>query len=346
MTLPALVLTAISLADPAPVPAPAPEKAAAPAPTPPTLTGRRVHWFEGGDFCPLAGAGTRSATACSRIAFDDATSSAEIDRAHHRIALRNVAQFDHKTLIGDVLLQGTTTLASGERLPIAVHLMVSKRGKSFDTRIHSHAVSREKGKSYQLEPWTVSLSNGEKETVVLTPEKALEAVRDPGLAAKLAEQLVEVRDDLPEVKPDPKAPLRYVAAVSVGVGLGAAAKYVARADLLVAREGAPKTVAELLRSGTWELRISCLSHLLPKDVFRRDLFLYGLEGNPVLAKAEKDGLEKGQTLTLAMHAGKGTLVLGDAAAELPDAVDSARGFLEMSFLGSIIARQAQLQLGK
>jgi hypothetical protein len=305
--------------------------------------GRGVYYVDGTQPCPLPGVGSRGAQACLRIALDDDATTAEVDPATHRIVLRNARRYEHKELIADVLALGWARSASGQRSPVAVHLLVRKHDDEFDAKAHAHAVVRDRPASIDLDDYTVVLADGPRDVVALTPAAAHQAIADPGLAARMASELVEVKDNIARDKPaagkDPR-----IADVTVALGLSKAASDVARAQLVLTGGSRPASVPALLQTGDWELRIQSLSRLIPKDVIRRDLFLYGLEDLPLLDEVKKKGLAKGKTLTFALHNGQGTLTYNGASAPLPRAADSARAFLELSFLGAILEHQAELAL--
>lgn len=76
--------------------------------------------------------------------------------------------------------------------------------------------------------------------------------------------------------------------------------------------------------------------LAAKDVLARELFLFGLGDLPILEGVRKDGLKRGESLVFGMKDGNGTITVGAATAPIPDAIDTARAFLEMSFVGAIL----------
>jgi hypothetical protein len=309
-------------------------------------SGRGIYYFDSAQRCPLAGVGSRGERACNRAALDDEHSKITIDAARHRIVVENRHAYKKKQLVGDLLFLGTGATADGRKLPIGVHLKIEKGAGAPRGHVHLHTSAREPLVSAELDPFEVTISDGTESTVALTPASALEAVRQPTLAARLANALVEVKDNLAGVTQTRAQPGFRASDLSIGLGLGALSKMVLRTTLVLP-DGAkePTTVAELFARGTWELRLTSLSNHLPKDVVARDLFLVGLDGVALLDGVRKAGLKKGETLTFRMQGGKGTLSVGGASVELPSAVDVARAFLEFSFIGAILARQAAGALG-
>ena len=310
-----------------------------------TLHGRGVYYLETGQQCPLPGVGARAANACLRVALDDDATSVEIDRAAHRILFRNQQRYPDRRMIGDVLLLGWGRSAAGERTPVAVHLFVRKKGDAFEAKPHAHAVLRERPRSIDLDPYRVMLSDGTHDSEALTPESARRAIENPGLAARLAGELVQVRDNLRKRHAGAGGGDDHrIADVTVALGLGPASSDVARAQLVLTGGGRPAGVPDLLRGVDWELRIEALSRFVPKEVLARDLFLYGIEDLPMLQAVKRDGISKGESLVFSVHGSKGRLSYKGQSAELPRAADSARAFLEFSFLGAVLEHQAERTL--
>jgi hypothetical protein len=89
-----------------------------------------------------------------------------------------------------------------------------------------------------------------------------------------------------------------------------------------------------------------MSSLIPEYIIKRDLFLYGLEGATNLDEVKKRGFKAGDTLSIMVHDGKGTVKFNATTADLPDAANSMRDFLETAFVGMILAHQASLDATK
>ena len=310
---------------------------------PPTQTfhGRGVHRFDAA-VCPLQEIGSLK-QACNRVAIDDDGSTVEVNPTALTIVFHNERNYSSKQLVGDVLLMGTALTKAGEKVPVAVHVFVKKKGNKFIAKPHSHVVTRASLKQVDLENYILTVDDGTKRVVVLTPDAARKAILDPGLAAKLAEEFVEIRDNLATpTLTDKRAP---IADITIAIGLGRLAKDVLRAQLLAGGDQvAPTTASELFGSGNWEIRLTALSSLVPKDVVRRELFLYGIDSVPVLQPIMKDGLEKGQSLVFSMKQGKAAVALDEARASIEGGADDARTFLEQSFIGAILEHKMQLAL--
>jgi hypothetical protein len=215
--------------------------------------------------------------------------------------------------------------------------------------VHAHPTVRDDDVSVDLEPYRVLLSDGTKESIALDPEVALKAVRDPGAMARLANVFIEVRDNLAGGTATGSNP-RVLADVSVGLGLGKLSKMVLGAqlesgDVFPKGTGAAR-LSEMFRSGTWEVRLTALSSLVPKDVLRRELFLFGMDGLPALSGIMKNGLRSGEAVVFGMKDGKGTITAGQVTEPIPDATDKARAFLEFCFLGAILEHQAEVAVAR
>jgi len=102
-------------------------------------------------------------------------------------------------------------------------------------------------------------------------------------------------------------------------------------------------MAELLKQGAWQLRLTALSSLLSQETLRRDLFLLGIDQVPVVAAGiARGGLQKGETLAFTFRGGKGRVAWGDKEDDLPGALDVARAFLKFNFLGALLERQVEV----
>jgi hypothetical protein len=305
--------------------------------------GRGVYYFTGGVTCPLAGVGTRAANASNRIALDDDRSTVTVDRARRRIAFRNAERYERSRIVGDVLFLGLGTTPEGEHAPFGVHLKVSKRGERMTASVHPHPTTRSPLAAAEFERFEVVLDDGSERRVVLTPEKAERAVREPDLAARLSSYFLQVEDRLAgkPIRPD-EAGARLVD-LSIGFGapwLSLAVAHVElrsldRANAPLVRRGA---IAEMLTRGSWELRIAARTPIL-KSEFDRDLFLFGLDGVELLAPLKWRGLLPGEALVIGFDQGEGFVSLGGRRSAIPNPADVARAYLEFHLLGGLITRQ-------
>jgi len=305
---------------------------------------RGIHYFAGSFRCPLAGAGTRGANDCNRLILEDDHSTVTVEPGSRRIVFTNTHRYASKQMAAELLTLANATTDKGETAPVAVHLHLNKRGNRFEAVTHLHPTVRDKMVAADLEPFEVVAANGTTQEVVLNRDSALKAIRDPDLAFRLAKILVEVRDNLVGVKQDALRPEFRLADISVGLGTGRLAKMIMRAQL-VSLDGAnrpiivARSIPEMFRRGSWELRLTALSSLVPKDEIQRDLFVMGLDRMPLFQGVMKNGLKKGETMRFRLINGEGTAGVGSQTASMPRAVDVSRDYMEFHWLGVILARQ-------
>ncbi|MHB1843333.1 MAG: hypothetical protein ACYCWW_00680 [Deltaproteobacteria bacterium] len=309
--------------------------------------GRGIYYFEGRIRCPLAGLGTRGGNDCNRLALDDDNSQVTIDPSAHEIVFTNTKSYAKDTVVGDLLFMGTATTASGAKVPMGFHLKLHQGRSGIRAHLHAHPVVRDDIVGVDLEDYEVVAADGKRKTTVFNREEALKTARDPDLATRLASAFVTVDDNLIGTNRNRSQPGFKLADISIGIGRPGLSKKVLQAQIS-SLDGAPGTgpsnVSELFKSGAWEIRLTSLSHLLPKDILKRELFLYGLDGIPGIAEVQRNGLTKGESLAITFQQGRGTLTIGAATRPLPEALEVARAFLEFSFIGAILEHQAEQQL--
>jgi hypothetical protein len=250
-------------------------------PQPETFRGRGVYYIEGAIVSPVGSIGSRSPRATNRLVLDDKHSVAVVDRARHRIVIRNEHRYglvELNQLLGCLLLLGSGTTQSGDEAPVAVHLKIHKTGNRFHTTLHPHPTVREKIESAVFEPFDVVLANGESERVVLTPQGAVEAVRDPQLSARMANIFMQVTDNLEGEPLAPEEAGAPLVDLSLAFGTEKLNVNLARVRLLsnsaenaeLIRGG---SLAGLLEQGDWEFRVDSASPYIPRWEFDRDFFL-------------------------------------------------------------------------
>lgn len=292
--------------------------------------GRGVFHFASATGCPLASA-SASLSDCNRIALDDEHSRALLDTAGKRVELRNEQDYAEKAVIGDLLLQGSALAESGQRVPVSLHLLVSKDGQQWSSSVHAHAPVKGDMREVQLDVYQVSAVVAGRQQILLTHEQALAALTSPSTAARLAKQFVQVRDNRVEA-----AKAEY-ADITVALGLEKAALPAVRASLYV--QGGHAGLAKALQDGTWSLELEALRSHLPQQVIERDLFLFGLDRLPMLQQLKAEGFAKHGKLLLGARAGKGYLSYQGQQIDLPAAGEVARAFLQESFIGLVLAGQ-------
>jgi len=316
---------------------------AAEAAAPPVISGRGVTYFDGRVRCPFAGLGARGPQASNQLALDDAASRVTIDPVRRRITIVNTQVYRTKQIIADLTFLGTARAEDGARVPLAVHLKLEKKKAKISTDLHPHWTVRGKLTAAELEPFEVIYGDGTTEKVVATGDDLLRTATETKISYSMAGALIEVQDNLEGHAPS-LATGAALADVSVGVGSKHINTMFVRADLRsldaanAALAGQPPAV--LLTRGAWELRLTCLSRLLPQETLRRDLFLLGIDQLPAVAAGlARGGVKKGESLVFTFRGGKGRIAWGSQEDELPASLDVARTFLEFNFLGSILAQE-------
>jgi hypothetical protein len=340
-----LLLALSSLA--AEAPTPAGESSAEPAAAriaPLTFEGRGVYYIEGRVRSPVSGIGSRPDDATNRLVLDDEFTTAVVDREGHRITLRNAHRYGLNELVACVLLLGEGVTESGHRVPVAVHLKIKKSLDRFTTSLHPHPTVRDTIALATFEPFEVWLDDGKNLKTVLTPELAVEAVRDPALTARLANLFMQVTDHLEGQTVDPARPGTALVDLSFGFGSEKVNMNLARVTLVSNSERNAELIragslGRMLEQGDWEFRVDSLSPYIPKWEFERDFFLFGIEGLSAIEQIAKRGLLRGETLTVGYRDGEGYIGVGERRSKIPDPADVARSYLEFHFVGGVVARQ-------
>jgi hypothetical protein len=310
---------------------------------PQVISGRGVTYFDGRIRCPYAGLGARGDQASNRLALDDGESRVTIDRARRRITVVNTHLYPSREIIVDLTFLGTGKVASGARVPLAVHLKLEKKKAKISIDLHPHWTTRGKLTAPELEPFEVVYNDGVSDKVVATGDDLLRAATETKLWYTIAGALLEVKDNLAGRGPS-LAKEGALADLSLGVGTSPINKMLIRAEVRsldatnTALAGQPP--AALLARGSWQLRLTAMSSLLSQDTLRRDLFMLGLDRLPVVAAGiARGGLKKGETLAFTFRNGMGRVSWGDKEDDLPAPLDVARAFLEFNFLGGVLAQE-------
>lgn len=291
------------------------------------FAGRGSHYFASASGCPLAEVSLRPAL-CNRIALDDQATTATVDTAAHRIHFDNSRRYDRKTIVGDVQLQGTAADETGRRVPVSVHVILSKAGDKWSFSGHAHAPVRGALGAVRIDPYEVDVPSAKGRHVLVSSGQAAQLVSDPSLAARLSSHLVQVRDNRGTNGGD--------ADITIALGAGKATKPVLRARLHGDRQGAP---GGLLAQGTWSFELEALTGKIPDQVVQRELFLYGLSGQPMLQPVMQRGLAAHDKLTIGALQGKGYLRYGNRQQAFDGAADTAAAFLQQSFIGLVLGTQ-------
>jgi hypothetical protein len=296
------------------------------------FTGRGVFNFKSDSGCPFGS--LAAASDCNRLALDDTDTRAALDSAAHAIRFTNTRSYNEKTIVGDVLLQGSGQARSGQRVPLTFHALLSRSGTEWSVSSHAHSPIGDEFGDIRIDPYQVIVNDGNAERVVLTPAQITEALAKPSLTARLANVLVQVDDNRTGGAKD--------ADITIGLGLSKASKSVARA-----RFHAPgakgRELAEAMQQGNWTLELQALSGQIPRQVVQRDLFLYGLESQSLLQPLLQRGFRKNEKLVLGATNGKGYVRYDGQQREFAGADAAARAFLQDSFIGLVLGWQQQQQ---
>jgi hypothetical protein len=292
--------------------------------------GRGLYTFASAVGCPLPTL-TPQPGHCNRVALDDAHSQVWVDEAAHVIRWRNSTVYPHKTVVGDVLLQGHGRAEDGRAVALSFHLVISRKGSAWSFNQHAHATAKGRFHEVQIDPWKVVVEDAKGEQqVAVTPQEVVHTVADPSWVTRVASELVQVRDNRTADSPTPD--------ITIALGAGAIAKQVMRARLRSA--GMPgQDAVKLLREGSWSVVLEPLTDHIPLAVTQRELFLYGLSDQPVLKPVMQRGFEKGETLEIGALRGEGYLRLGGDEVPFPGAASAARAFFQQSFVGLILGSQ-------
>ncbi|MEZ2294183.1 hypothetical protein [Variovorax sp. RCC_210] len=297
------------------------------------FAGRGVFNFRSDAGCPfaaLAGAGND----CNRLALDDADTRAALDGAAHTIRFANTRSYAEKTIVGDVLLQGSGQARSGQRVPLTFHALLSRSGTEWSVSSHAHSPLGDEFSDIRIDPYQVVVNDAGTDRVLLSADQVVEALAKPSLTARLANVLVQVDDNRTDGAKD--------ADITIGLGLSKASKSVARARFR-APGAKGRELADAMRQGNWTLELQALSGKIPRQVVQRDLFLYGLEQQSLLQPLLQRGFHKNEKLVLGAANGKGYVRYDGQQREFAGADAAARAFLQDSFIGLVLGWQQQQQ---
>lgn len=296
------------------------------------FAGRGVFNFRSDAGCPFA-ALAGSGNDCNRLALDDPETRAALDAAAHTIRFTNTRSYAGKTIVGDVLLQGSGQSRDGQRVPLTFHALLSRSGSDWSVSSHAHSPVGGEFSDIRIDPYQVVVNEANSaERVVLSADQVVEALAKPSLSARLANVLVQVDDNRTDGAKD--------ADITIGLGLSKASKSVARARFR-APGAKGQELAAAMQQGNWTLELQALSGQIPRQVVQRDLFLYGLESQSLLQPLLQRGFRKNEKLVLGAANGKGYVRYDGQQREFAGADAAARAFLQDSFIGLVLGWQQQ-----
>jgi hypothetical protein len=313
-----------------------------------SYSSRGVYYFQGRVLCPLAGIGSRGPHHSNRLVLDDADTKVSIEHERRLIRVHNDRVYRDKHLIADLMFLASGTTASGRTTPFGIHLKIFKRGQKISLDLHRHLRTSENLTAAEFEPFEVIVTDGHREEKVLEEQRVQALVCRPSWALRVVRSIMALRDNLGSPSQGGAAPDGRVADLSVGFGALGLEWMLARAELMAlrgtkqARAAPPRpSLAEQLREGAWELKLTALSTRWLPEVIQRDLFLFGLDELPLLARVRERGLERNETLAFRFEGGAGQVLLGQQSTELPGALDVARAYLEFHMLGGLLCDQVE-----
>jgi hypothetical protein len=294
--------------------------------------GAEVFTFSGDTNCPFAIGSDKNS--CRRVALADVATRAEVLPEKHQILLGNSQKYAKKTLIADVFLPAKAKDEKGNEVPLILHAKISKTGnRSMTISAHGHAPVHGPFHAVTMESWQILADNGQKESKILFSEKqALSTLANPSLAARVAREFVDVQDNRPgnkQGKPD----------ITIRVGLGKLSAPVMRSRLDAPESSNLDEFHHTLQSGSWSLQLEALSNSIPLAVAQHELFLYGLDQHPLVQTMRHSGFKKGDSLIVGAKNGEGYLSVGGQTSAFPAASQSAMRYMDISFIGLILAWQ-------
>ncbi len=295
------------------------------------FTGRGVWHFASASGCPPGGLGATHAE-CNRIAIDLPDGRAAVDADKRTIVFSSDATQKDETMVGDVLLHGSGISEQGQRVPLSLHLLLRREGKQWDLDSYVHVPVGGKFTNVTIDPYEISVLEGAKKRVLVTPERARRLFAEPSLRRRLARALVSVHPTTSAGKPVQDD-------ITVALGLGRVTTSVMRVGFT---SGDPASAGDLERTfkgGNWAIRLEALSNRIPLWVVQRQLFLFGLDTHPAMRTVAKAGFKEHDTLTFGTRGGKGFVGWNGQESAFDGAAASGHAFLQESFMGLILAWQ-------
>ena len=294
------------------------------------FSGRGIFNFKSELVCPLSALAGGTGQ-CNRLALDDADTRATLDEGTRKIAFTNVKNYASNTTVGDVLLQGTGRSEEGRVVPLSYHMVLSKKGDQWSVNGHVHAPVRGKFSDVNMDLYQIDVKGKDSQRTVLLPGAITAALNQPSLGARVASELVQVRDNRTASASAPD--------LTIAVGASKLSKPVMRARLHTGPVATPAAFAALLKQGTWSVELEALTGQIPDHVTRRELFLYGLDGEVLLRPLMQRGFQKHDLLTIGAVNGKGFLRFGTQQQDFAGAEMAGRAFLQQSFMGLVLGWQ-------
>jgi len=300
------------------------------------LSGRGVYHFTSASGCP-AGGDAAANVDCNRIAVDLPEAKAAVDTVSRQI-LFSSGPVGKDTVVGDVLLQGSGIATDGQRVPLSLHVLVRRKGEQWEMETYVHAPVEGNFAQVSMDPYEIVVQDGPHARTIMAPEDVGKLFAEPTLRKRLARSVVSVRSSNGS---DP-----VTAGITVGLGFGKLSKSLLRAVFKPTGTSSPVGVDQAFRSGDWEIELDALSSHIPRWVVQRELFLFGLENQPVLRSVQDGGFKKHDTLAFGARDGKGYVRFNGRETPFDGAVRSGHAFMQESFMGLILTWRRDQSLPK
>jgi hypothetical protein len=280
-----------------------------------------------------------SVLSCNRLALEDAHTKAELDVQRREIKIANTHTYAANAIIADVLIHATTHHAQG-RSPHLIHLVVSKKQDKIKVRLSPYGLPKQpKPLDAELDGWTVWVNN--ESEPVLSPAMGREALLKPGIGQKTKDFFVQAKE------------LALQADGALGLELGLQVGPL-RYRLTRTRFESPASwrlqpptdLLAALQTHDWRIEFQSLSRLVPEELIRHDLFLFGIERLPLVQQAMQQGYKGTELLSFGAQQGKGYVQLGSTQEPFADASQAAALFLRDTYVGLLLMRQWHLDQRK
>lgn len=295
--------------------------------------GRGIHALPSNGSCPF---GELGVTECNRIALDDGHTRAHLDQTG-KISFRNTHDYKDEATVADLLVHGRGATSDGVPVHLSFHLVLSKEGQRWSVNTHVHAPVVGNFDQVEIHGYTVEVNGPNGAEILLTPQQMRQALEQPSYKTRLAAKFVQIRDNRANADGSPD--------ITVALGRSKLAASVLRARLHGPAYRDDDLTA-LFKTGTWALELTALSRHLPREVIRREMFLYGLEALPALQPLLGEGLRKNDSLVIGATKGNGYVRFHGKTVPFAQAREAVRRYLQQSFIGMVLGSQQVQHTGE
>jgi hypothetical protein len=270
--------------------------------------------------------------ACTRLALDDARTTATVDEQRHEVRIYNDASYDSETIVADVLLH----VQGGTRQPLKpylVHLVVSKQGDKWKHRLSPYGLDKRRSDGpFQFEDWSVYLGQAKKP--LMAPDLVRKAVGRSSLMGRAKDFFVKATDLR---KREGDAP-----AIELGLGIGPLNFAMTRARFEVPasiKAGREVNVEQVMAQEDWFFEFQTLSKMVPAYLVHHDLFLFGLDRHPLVVESMKVGSKGNELMRVGVKNGKGYVQINERVEPYEQAPQTAVVFMRDTYLGMLLNAQ-------